>query len=481
MSSTPTPVQTCSTEPPKRSASESAQRRQLILRPTLASFAGPSLWPETRSTRRRLLLGSGAALASLGLPALADAVRTLRFSWWGGTARHNATLKAIAAYEARHPGVRIKPEYMGTNGYLEKLTMQIVSGTEPDLMQIDWAWLAMFSRRGDGFADLHSLRDHIDLAQYGEDDLRMTTVAGRLNGMPVSFTARLFFWNAASFERAGLRIPATWDEFIAAGARFRQAFGERAYPMDGEIYDALLMTHAQAFQRHGQPYVHPGEPRIAMSQAALLDWVTQYRALVAARAITPLPYRASLGGARKATEQQPDWVVGNWAGNYTWDSTLPARLASLDKQQRLELGPFLTVPGARASGIFGRPAMVLAIGRNSTQREAAADFLNFMLTDAEAARIQGMVRGLPTAAGAAKVLEGDPRLSPLQLQAQRAIAEQRRAGRIDMPSPLFEDARFRKFMVEVFELLAYGKIDEHEAAQRLRADGAGLLARIGKR
>ena len=24
---------------------------------------------------------------------------------------------------------------------------------------------------------------------------------------------------------------------------------------------------------------------------------------------------ASLGGARKATEQQPDWVVGNWAGN----------------------------------------------------------------------------------------------------------------------------------------------------------------------
>jgi hypothetical protein len=63
------------------------------------------------------------------------------------------------------------------------------------------------------------------------------------------------------------------------------------------------------------------------------------------------------------------------------------------------------------------------------------------------------------------VLAGDPRLSPLQLQAQRAIAEQRRAGRIDMPSPLFEDARFRKFMREVFETVAYGKIGEHEAAR----------------
>lgn len=428
--------------------------------------------------RRRLVLGAAAALGGAAVHAQ---VRTLRFSWWGGGARHAATLKAIAAFEAAHPGVKVKPEYMGTQGYLEKLTTQIVSGTEPDLMQIDWAWLAMFSRRGDGFADLRTLGSAIDLSQFGADDLHIGSVAGHLNGLPVSFTARLFFWNRASFARAGLGLPATWDDLVAAGPRFADKLGPRAFPMDGELYDALLMTHAWAWQRHGAPYVHPTEPRIAMSQAALLDWVRFYRQLVAAHVITPLPYRASLGGARRPIEQQPDWVVGNWAGNYTWDSTLPARLATLDANQELALGSFLTLPGATASGVFARPAMMFAISRRSTQASSAAQLMSFLLTDPGAARQLGLVRGVPAAAAAYAALLEDRRLPPLQLQAWRAVQAMRQAGRIETPSPLFEDARFNKLMREVFELLAYDKIDDATAARRLAVDGNGLLARIGRR
>ena len=36
---------------------------------------------------------------------------TLRFSWWGGDSRHEATLKAIETYEAAHSGIKIEPEY----------------------------------------------------------------------------------------------------------------------------------------------------------------------------------------------------------------------------------------------------------------------------------------------------------------------------------------------------------------------------------
>lgn len=423
------------------------------------------------------MFGAGALVAGAAIAGPA----TLRFSWWGGGARHAATLKAIAAFEAKHPGVLIKPEYMGTQGYLEKLTMQIVSGTEPDLMQIDWAWLAMFSRRGDGFFDLKRLADRIALDPFGADDLRSTTIADRLNGLPVSFTARLFFWNRASFARAGLGLPARWEDLLAAGPAFKDRLGPQAYPMDGEAYDALLMTHAWAWQRHGQPYVDPGAPRVAMSPQALLDWVGFYRALVAAHAITPLPYRASLGGARKPIEQQPDWVVGNWAGNYTWDSTLPARLATLDAKQQLALGPFLTLPDARASGVFGRPAMLFAVGKRSAQPEIAASLMSFLLTDPDAARILGLVRGVPAAASAYRALLDDKRLPPLQLEAHRQVREMREAGRITMPSPLFEDARFRKHLLEVFELLAYDKIDTAAAARRLLDDGNGLLARVGRR
>ena len=56
--------------------------------------------------KRRSILLAGAAL-SLALAASAQETTTLRFSWWGGGARHDATLKAIAAFEAKNPGVKI--------------------------------------------------------------------------------------------------------------------------------------------------------------------------------------------------------------------------------------------------------------------------------------------------------------------------------------------------------------------------------------
>lgn len=59
---------------------------------------------------------------------------------------------------------------------------------------------------------------------------------------------------------------------------------------------------------------------MALGDAALREWVRVFRRLADEHVATPLPYRASLGGAEKPTEQQPDWVRGLWAGNYTWDS-----------------------------------------------------------------------------------------------------------------------------------------------------------------
>ncbi|WP_284615418.1 ABC transporter substrate-binding protein [Aquabacterium humicola] len=426
---------------------------------------------------RRRVLQAGAALAAPAIVGAAEPV-TLRFLWWGGGDRHKRTLAAIAAFEARHPGVRIKAEYMGSVGYLEKLTMQMVGGTEPDLMQINWAWLNMFSRTGTGFLDLNTQSTELALDQFADEDRRICTIAGKLNGLPMSYTARLFLWNTASFARAGIPVPSTWDELFAAGEVFRRTLGERAYPIDGEIYDMLLLAQAYVFQLHGTPYVHPTEPRVAMSPAAVLDWVKTYKRLFASRAATPVPYRASLGGAEKPLEQQPDWVVGRWGGTYTWDTVVRSRLSTLDAQQTLDVGPFLTLPGAKNSGMFGRPTALFAISKRTKHPALAAKFLNFLLTDAEAARILGLTRGVPSSRIAYRALEEAKLLPALELKAYRQIAEQRAAGRIDLPAMRFEDARFRRFLLEIFELLGYDRIGEADAARRLVDDGNALLARI---
>ncbi len=70
------------------------------------------------------------------------------------------------------------------------------------------------------------------------------------------------------------------------------------------------------------------------------------------------------------------------------------------------------------------------------------------------------------------------RVQGTELKAYLQIKKLKDAGKIDLPSPLFENARFNKFMREVFETVAYGKISEQEAATRLVEDGNKLLLRI---
>lgn len=402
----------------------------------------------------------------------------LRFAWWGGAARHEATLKAIALFEQVNPGVKIKAEYMGFNGYLERLTTQIAGGSEPDVMQINWAWLAMFSKRGNGFTDLDRYRQHLALDQFSEEDISSGRVLGKLNALPSAYSARVFLWNKATFDRAGIPLPRTWDELFAAGPVFKSRLGDNVYPLDGELYDMILLSQAYVQQKYGTPYVDPAEPRVAMSPQAALEWVQIYRRLIDQHVATPLPLRASLGGAEKPTEQQQDWVVGNWAGNFTWDSAIPLRAGTLNKQQNLVLGDFLTLPGAPVSGMFGRPTVMLAAGRNCKQPELAARFINFMLTGPEAGRILGKTRGVPAARSQLDVLVKANKLPAMELAAHEQIKKQRLAGRVPVPAPLFEHARLLKFMREVFETIAYKKTTDQEAARRLVEEGNALLKRI---
>ena len=421
--------------------------------------------------------------ALLGLsPWLARAqdaqTQVIRFAWWGGAGRHEVTLKAIALFEQRNPGVKVKAEYMGFHGYLERLTTQIAGGSEPDVMQINWAWLAMFSKKGNGFTDLEKYRSLMKLDQFAPEDVQSGMVAGKLNALPTGYAARVLLWNKTSFDRAGLPIPTTWDDIFAAGPRFKAKLGDQAYPLDGELYDMMLLAQAYVQQKYGTPYVDPHQARVAMSPEGALLWVQTYRRLVDSHTATPLPLRASLGGAEKPTEQQQDWVEGRWAGNFTWDSAIPLRAATLNKQQKLVLGPFPTLPGAVVSGMFGRPSVMLAMGRNCKQPELAARFISFLLTDPQAAHILGKTRGVPTVKSQLDVLIHENKIPAMELAAHVQIMQQRDAGRIPVPAPLFEHARLLKFMREVFETVAYGKTTDQEAARRLVEEGNALLKRI---
>jgi len=367
---------------------------------------------------------------------------------------------------------------MGFNGYLERLTAQIAGGSEPDVMQINWAWLAMFSKRGNGFSDLAAHSSTLALDQFTPQDLSMGQVAGKLNALPASYTARILLWNQAAFARAGLSLPRTWDELFACGPLFAERLGPEHFPLDGELYDMLLLAQAHVHQATGQSYVSAARPEVAMSLAATRLWVQTYRRLIAQHVATPLKLRASLGGADKPTEQQLDWSVGRWAGNYTWDSVIALRASTLRRDQSLAIGEFPTLPQAANSGMFGRPTLMFAVGRRSQQADLAARLVGFLLTSDAAARVLGRTRGAPAARGPFELMQREGQWPALEQEAYRQIKRQRDAGRIALPHPLFEHARLQRFMREVFETVAYDKTSDDAAARRLVDEGNALLRRI---
>ncbi len=119
----------------------------------------------------------------------------------GGNGRHQVTLKALEEFHKQNPDINVKAEYTGWDGHLSRLTTQIAGGTEPDVMQTNWNWLPIFSKNGDGFYDLNTLKDEIDLSQFDAKELQSTTVNGKLNGIPISVTARVFYFNDEAWKR----------------------------------------------------------------------------------------------------------------------------------------------------------------------------------------------------------------------------------------------------------------------------------------
>lgn len=399
---------------------------------------------------------------------------TLRFSWWGEADRHDATMKAIRLFESTYKGVRVKAESMPFQGHYERISAQMSAGAEPDVMQLNWAWLSSLSPKGDGLYDLNQVKDVFHLnEEYPTGAYKSGLVNGKLNALPVSYTARVYMWQKSTFDRAGVSLPQTWDDLFAAGRAFRQKLGTEYYPLDGNVYDVALIAHAYIYQKTGKPYIYSNQGKIALSIDEALDWVHFYKRLSSEHVVVPLSARLTAGGVEVLAERTRDWQEGRWAGLYAWDSTLAQRQVTLPKGVSLSIGD-ISMPGAKNSGMFGRPSMVLAVSKNSKHPQWATKLIHFLLTDPAAAQILGTQRGIPLSHSAFESVKQGKGFSLGETSARDQI----NAARIDLPSPYREHPRIQTLLREVFEDVAFDRVTERMAAERLVNEGNRILREL---
>lgn len=413
-----------------------------------------------------LVMSAGSAFA-------ADDV-DLRMSWWGGNGRHQVTLKALEEFHKLHPNINVKSEYTGWDGHLSRLTTQIAGGTEPDVMQTNWNWLPIFSKTGNGFYNLNLLKDELGLANFKPQDLQFTTVDGKLNGIPISVTARVFYFNDQTWKQAGIDYPKTWDDLLAAGKTFESKLGKQYFPVVLEHQDTLALLNSYMIQKYNVPAIDLDGKKFAYSKEQWVEFFEMYKKLVDSHVMPDTKYYASFGKSNMY-EMKP-WIQGEWAGTYMWNSTITKYSDNLKPPAKLELGAYPMLPGATDAGLFFKPAQMLSISKTTKHPKEAAMVINFLLNNKIGIEALGLERGVPlsnaavthlTAQGVIK--DSDPAVAGLKLA-------QSLPNKL-VVSPYFDDPQLVTLFGSVLQYIDYGQKTVPEAAEEFERQGNRILKR----
>ncbi len=270
-------------------------------------------------------------------------------------------------------------------------------------MQTNWNWLPIFSKNGDGFYDLNTLKDEIDLSQFDAKELQSTTVNGKLNGIPFpSPPASSTLTTKHGKRRASpSRKP---DELMAAGKLSKASSGNSTTRWCSNT-DVLALLNSYMVQKYNQPAIDEKGRKFSYSKAQWADFFGMYKKLIDSHVMPDTRYYASFGKSNMY-EMKP-WIQGEWGGTYMWNSTINKYSDNLKPPAKLVLGEYPMLPGATDAGLFFKPAQMLSIGKSTKNPQAAAKVINFLLNSKEGVDILGLERGVPLSKAAVTYLTED--------------------------------------------------------------------------
>lgn len=423
-------------------------------------------------------LATTALIAAETGSAFAEDV-TIRFGWWGNEARAANTLKVIKMFEEKYPDITVKAEYSGYSGYQTRLSTQFAGGSEPDIMQMLLAWMPLFSKDGDGFYDAYQTSGIINLDEFPKTTLAQAEKNGKLQGIPVGSAGFLFLWNKVPWEKAGLEYPKTWEELFDAAKTMKEKLGDDYYPLDPTTQGSILISLSWAIQKYNVNYIDPDEPKVAMTEEQIADWLRFFKKLEDEHALVSIKDRIAMGGANKPTTEMSDWVEGRWGGVYSQDSIITSRGDTLPGGlDQLEVGPYIMMPGAKTSGTMSRTGFIYSISKHSKHPDAAAKFINYLTTDPDVARVVGMSRAIPASKTQWNVLVNEKLIPEIQIEGTGQMNELAEKGQTPRFSPYFEHPLVYKLLFDTFEQLSFDKITPEEGAKKLLKQGNRILSRL---
>ena len=314
---------------------------------------------------------------------------TINFGWWGNDERHDYTLQGIDIFEQKNPSINVNCTYSVWSGYERRNRIYMRSGSEPDVMQINYNWISEYSPDGNGYYNLY------DLSSYTENELSYGTVNGKLNALPIAYNSVVFFYNQDLLDQYGLDVPKTWDDLFAAAEKLNGTDEKVLYMNIKHVFLTLIAHYEQTTGKE----VFDESGNYVGGDDAIRDMLTFYDKMIRAGVIN--------------TEQEMDgndFMAQKTLGSGFWASDADRYCEPLsDAGVTVTLAdpPAVSVSGEESSttGWYVKPATMYAISVDTQYPEDSAKLLDFLVNDPQMALLQGTEKGIPVSRKAQAVLE----------------------------------------------------------------------------
>ncbi|MBR4622446.1 MAG: carbohydrate ABC transporter substrate-binding protein [Ruminococcus sp.] len=375
----------------------------------------------------------------------------IKLSWWGNDKRNEYTLAAVEKFEKLHPEIKVKCSYSEWSGYEARSRVQMVSGTEADVMQINVGWLSEYSADGSGYYDLEKLSDTVDLTNFSDKMLSYGRRNGVLNAIPIAMNAETVYINKTVYDSYGLSVPKTWDDFFDA-AKVMKADG--VYPLSGTEKSLWLFCIAYAEQQNGKHFIND-KSEITFTADDLEIMINFYCRLVNESVIPKV-------------EDYQRFNIDScvYAGCVAWVSDAMNYFQNcIDAGQEIVPADYTVSDGlSSGAGWYAKPATLYAISKNTEHPKEAALLLDFMLNSTEWAELQGIEKGIPVSRSARECLEQDGQLEGLQYEASLVMENN---TVISEMNSIIESADLYNEFISACDLVYFDKATSQEAAKLL--------------
>ena len=270
---------------------------------------------------------AAAGLAALGGQAMAQTTINWALWDWDRTAYYKPL---IAAYEAKHPDVKIEYTDLGSADYDQMVMTQLTGGgSDIDVVSI---------KDIPGYAQLVNTGRLIDLkktdvlpkdtSEYG-GLVEALTVNGGTFGMPMRTDFWIVYYNKDPFDKAGVAYPTndmTWAQFDEMARKVTSGFGpDKVFGTHFHVWRSTVELPAIQDGKHtlvakDYSFLKPWYERalklqedgIVRSYASLKSSQTHYSGPWFAGKIAMLPMGTWFIGTQIAKEKTGESTVKNW-------------------------------------------------------------------------------------------------------------------------------------------------------------------------